>query len=335
MKPITAKPVLDSPEILEWPPDDGPFLPNLDDPTSNLLQDVHGSISSLELVLSSEGNYHPALKDMWPLFLAKFKDRPLENWLYTTSPPVAVPQVEHQVLRVGNLRIPCRPQVVVASGKVIRQLEEKGYTEGQAEPLYTDRGSVILVKKGNPLGIRGVWDLGREGVRYVSPHPDLEPGAFGSYAGTIYGIAGNDPDPPAGMTAERLFDLLFNGASRTPCKWLAGPRIHHRDMPWSIACGRGDAGVILYHLGLYIAQTFPDRFELVPLGGTISEPRPLRGTVRDTRFVVRIKHPWTPRQVEAAEKLVETFLSDEFSKILERRGLNRPEGFVPLESRRA
>lgn len=330
MRPITGKPIIDSPQLLEWPYDGGIVTPNLNDLTSNVLNDFHAGISSCELVLSSEGNYHPALRDIWPIFLSKFKDHPLKNWLYTTSPPVAVPQLDNQVVQFGNLYATCRPQVVVGSEKVIKQLEVAGYTEGAPCPLYKDRGSVILVKKGNPKEIRVVWDLGRDDVQYISPNPTLEPGAFSNYAGTIYNIAENDPNPPKGMTTEKLIDTIFNGASRNPYKWLAGPRIHHRDIPWSIAHGRADAGVILYHLGLYIRQTFPDKFDVVPLGGTISDPQPLKGTMIDTRLVVRIKGDWTPRQIEVREKLIQTLLSDDFTKILEKRGMRRPEGFVPM-----
>ena len=329
MRPITGKPIIDSPELLEWPYDGGIVIPNLNDPTSNVLHDLHGRVSSCELVLSSEGNYHPALVDIWPLFLSKFKDRPLANWLFTTSPPVASLQIDHQVLQVGNLYVTCKPQVVVGSQRAIKPLEEAGHTEGRPYPLYQDRGSVILVKKGNPKKIRGVWDLGRADVQYVSPNPVLEPGAFGNYAGTIYNIAQNDPHPVREMTAEKLFDILFNGESQNPNQWLAGPRIHHRDMPWSIAHGRGDAGVILYHLGLYIRQIFADKFDLVPLGGTISDPRPLKGTMLETRFVVCIRGDWTIRQIEACEKFIQTLLSDDFTKILEKRGIKRPDGFVP------
>lgn len=330
MRPIRGKPVIDAPALLEWPCDGGTLEPNLNDPTSNTLHDFHAGLSSCEIVLSSEGNYHPALRDIWPIFLAKFKDRPLQNWFYTTSPPVAVPQLNHQVVQFGNLYASCRPQVVVGTGKVMKRLEEGGYSEGRPYPLYRDRGSVILVRKGNPKRIRSVWDLGRVDVHYVSPNPELEPGAFTNYAGTIHDIAENDPDTPENMTAERLIDAIFNGATQNPQKWLAGPRIHHRDVPWSIAHGRADAGLILYHLGLYIARTFPDKFEVVPLGGTVEDPQPLKGTIIDTRFVVRTKGDWTPRQVEVREKLVQTLLSDDFTKILQKRGMMRPDGFVPM-----
>ncbi len=329
MPPIKGTPVIDAPELLDWPYDGGTLSPNLNDPTSNTLHDFHSRISACELALSTEGNYHPALRDIWPVFLAKFKDRPLQNWFYTTSPPIALGQLDRQVVQLGNLYAMCRPQVVVATGKVIKQLEEAGQCDGQPYPLYRDRGSVILVKKGNPKNLRTVWDLGRDDVHFVSPNPKLEPGAFANYAATIYGIAENDSNPPKGMTARKLLDAIFSATSQEAPKWLAGPRIHHRDVPWSIAFGRADAGLILYHLGLYISQTFPDKFEFVPLGGTVEDPQPLRGTTIDTRYVARIKGDWTPRQLEAREKLIQTLLSNDFTEVLKKRGMARPDGFAP------
>ncbi len=327
---ITGKPVIDAPQFLDWPADQGMLRPNLNDPTANLLNDVHAQIASCDLVLSTEGNFHPALRDIWPHYLARFKDQPLVNWLYTTSPPISYEQLLHGIVQVGNLSVTCRPSVVMASRKVMEKLMKAGYTDGPAIPLLQDRGEVILVKKGNPKGIHSVWDLGREGVRLVTPNPESEPGAFENYATTIAGIAANDPQPPQGMNAARLVDLLFNGGSRDTEKWLAGPRIHHRDLPWSIAFGRADAAVIFYHLGIYIQQTFPERFDVVPLGGTPADPQPLKGTAVQPRYVVRIKGDWTPQQKKAREGLLETLLSDDFSKMLERRGLRRPQGVGEL-----
>jgi len=322
---ITGKPVIDSPPLLDWPLDQGVLLPNLSDPTSNLLYDLHAQVSSCDLVLSTEGNYHMALRDIWPHFLAQFPTQPLANWFYTTSPPVPLEQIENQRLQIGNLTVTCRPSVVVGPRKLMARLQQAGYTEGSPHPLYQDRGAVILVKKGNPQQIHSVWDLGRTEVRLATPNPELEPGAFENYAGTIYNIALNDAQPPPGMSAPRLMELLFNGVSGDPEKWLTGARIHHRDLPWSVAHGRADAAVIYYHLGRYTKETFPHLFDLVPLGGSIAHPQPLPGTIITTRYVIRILGDWTPLQFEAREKLIQTLLCPEFTEILEKRGLVRPE----------
>ncbi len=331
MPEITGNPVIDTPQLLDWPADRGMVTPSLNDPTSNTLFDFHGVISSCDLMLSTEGNYHPALCDVWPIFLDKFKDKPLHNCFYITSPPIIIEQIKNQTLEFGNLYITCMPSVAVATKVVMDTLVHEGYADGPVYPLYRDRGAVILVKKGNPKQILSVWDLGRKDVRLVTPNPKLEPGAFKNYLTTLYGIASHDKHPPKQASADALIHRIFNNAGRDLYKWLAGARIHHRDLPWSVAYGKADAAIILYHLGLFTVQTFPDTFDVVPLGGTVADPNPQEGTIINTRFVARIKGNWSTRQLEALEKLVETLLSDDFTKILEKRGLLRPEGFMPME----
>ena len=321
---ITGKPIIDAPPILAWPLDGAVATPNLHNPTSNILYDLHGKIDSCDLVLSTEGNYHMVLRDVWPLVLAKFTDSPLRNALYTTSPPVIIPQLEKGVLQFDNLDIRCRPSVAVANKGVIDKLAAARLTEGEAHALYQDRGVVILVKNGNPKQIASVWDLGRKGVRLVTPNPDLEPGAYQNYRDAIYNIAKADPNPPKNWTAEQLIDTIFNGASDDPFKWLAGPRVHHRDEPWSVAHGRADAAVILYHLGRYTKQSFPATFDIVSLGGSADDPQPLAGTKTDTRYVIAIKGDWTPKQKAAQNALIDTLKSEDFSRALERHGLKRP-----------
>jgi hypothetical protein len=265
-----------------------------------------------------------ALHDVWPVFLAKFKDEPLHNALYTTSPPVVVQQFEKGVVQFDNLDVRCRPSVAVANKGVIDKLAAAGLTDGEARALYQDRGEVILVKSGNPKKIASVWDLGKDGVHVVTPNPDLEPGAYQNYRDAIYNIAKADPKPPKDWTAEKLIDTIFNGGSGDANKWLAGARIHHRDEPWSVAYGRADAAVFLHHLGRYTKESFPDIFDVVPLGGTLDNPQPLPGTKVDTRFVVALKGDWSPRQKTARDALIDTLMSGDFTAALEHHGLARP-----------
>jgi hypothetical protein len=324
MPKITGTPVINTPKLLLWPGDRGEVKPNLNDPTSNMLFDFHGEMNNCDLVLSTEGNYHMALHDLWPLVTAQFKDQPLQNSFYTTSPPVVLNQIKNHVLAFGNLYATCLPSVAVANKTVMDKLIEEGLADGAPVPLYKDRGVVILVKKGNPKKIHSVWDLGREDVRFVTPNPTLETGAFESYAKSVYGIASNDPHPPKGMTAEKLIEVLYNGAGSAKNRWLAGARIHHRDVPWSVAYGDADAGMILYHLGKFTKDTFPDTFEVVSLGGTIDNPQPLAGVTPATRFAIRLKGTWSERQAKAQEVLMSTLASEDFTKILIKHGLLRP-----------
>lgn len=324
MPEITGAPVIDTAPVLEWALDDGVTTPSLHNPTSNMVYDLHGTIQGCDLVLSTEGNYHMALHDIWPVFLSKFASDPLHNAFYSTSPPVVLEQMKTGTLQFDNLTVGCRPSVAVASKKYIDKLVAAGLTDGKPQPLYQDRGAVILVKKGNPKHIRSVWDLGRKGVRIVTPNHVLEPGAYKGYQETIYNIAKQDPHPPKGWTAEKLINVIYNGQSGDPYKWLEGRRIHHRDEPWSVAYGRADAAVILYHLGRYTKEVFPDMFDIVPLGGTVDKPQPLIGTKIGMRELVMLKGNWSERQLAARQALVDTLMSDDFTAALERHGLKRP-----------
>lgn len=328
MPKITGTPVVDTAKILEWPTDQGSKKPKLDDATANLLWDFHGTLDTCDLVLSTEGNYHMALHDIWPKFLAKFQGDSLHNAFYTTSPPIMIPQLENGVVQFGNLYATCKPSVAVASKRVIDKLVASGVTDGPAYPFYQDRGEVILVKHGNPKNIHSVWDLGRKGVRLVTPNVKLESGAFNSYAEAIYNIAAHDPHPPKGWTAEKLINVLFNGKSNDKEKWLEGARIHHRDEPWSVAYGKADAAMILYHIGLYTKQVFPETFDVISLGGTLENPQPLAGTKVGVREVVALKGNWNAKQLNARNELVKTFRGPEFTETLEKHGLSRPDGFV-------
>jgi len=321
---ITGKPVIDTPKFLDWPTDGELLEPSLSEPTANLINDLHAEMSECDMVLTTSGNYHMALKELWNLYLKKFPaGDPLKNWYYTTSPPIAKQQIAHSLVQFGNVRLSCRPQIAVGPQPLINSLAEAKYADGDAVAIIKSRGNVLLVKKGNPKNIRTIWDLGKDGIRIVTPNPSFEAGSFRLYAESIYAIAKHDSNPPLNMTAENLFNTIFNGASGDSMKWLSGKRIHHREIPWSIAYGKADVAVIFYHLALHAVRTFPDIFEIIALGGTPTEPKPLPGNQTETLFAIRIKGDWSAKQCKAMEILMEAFQSDEFTTILKTHGLAR------------
>jgi hypothetical protein len=326
MPAITGSPTIDAPQLLYWPQEVDAAVPDLTESTANRLTDLHGNIGNCEnmdLVLSTAGNYHMALRDLWRnLLLPSYGDQ-IKNWYYTTSPPIAAEQITNKYVAFGNLSLHCVPQVVVAPNPVIQRLQSLGLTDGAPFPVFQNRGNVILVKKGNPKHIKTVWDLGRPNVKVVLPHKTLEKSTFDNYSGSIYNIAANDPYHPFGWTAEHLFDSIFNNRMIKD-KWLSGGRIHHREVPWSVAYGRADAGLLFYHLALDAVRTFPDMFEIVPLGGTVDDPSPLQGNRIGVHQGIRILGDWTGAQADAREKLVEKLQSSEFTEILMHHGMNRP-----------
>lgn len=343
---ITGTPTIDKPQLLEWPLDIPATDPDLSEPTANNINDLHARISKcddINVVLSTAGNYHMALRDLWYDYFLPANSQYLRNWFYTTSPPISPEQITNLTLTFGNVRLECRPIIAVGPQGLMETLEGLNVLEGDPIPVIKNQGNVILVKKGNPKKIKTIWDLGRKNVKVVTSNPYTEKGSFSNYRDSIYDIALNDPNPPANWTADKLFNAIFNSTDkfnknadkhsdnvkhRYRTKWLTGKRIHHREVPWSIVYGQADAGLIFYHLALYMVRTFPDKFDIVPLGGTVDFPDPVKGNKQATLYIAKVKAEEGAElnndQYQAREELVKAYLSTEFDKILYKHGLLRP-----------
>ncbi|MGF1516074.1 MAG: substrate-binding domain-containing protein [Elainellaceae cyanobacterium] len=324
---IIGSPTIDSPMLLDWPTSFPPATPDLTEPTSNRIFDLHMTMGrrdceAIDLILSTAGNYHMALGQLWYEHLLPSTPS-IESYYYTTSPPISPEQVTNETLTFANVRLNCRPHVAVGPNKLVTRLQELGVTRGEPTPFIRNRGNVMLVKRGNPKNIQTIWDLGRPDVKVVTSNPDTEPGSFGNYSGSIYNIAASDPNPPdPSFTAENLFDSIFNADTG---KWLSGARIHHREVPHSIAFGDADVGLMFYHLALFAKETFPDEFDIVPLGGTAENPQPLPGNRVATLFYIEVGTELSETQEQSVDSLVEAFNSPIFTDILASFGLDRPE----------
>lgn len=320
---FSGQPVADSPQLLQWPDDREKSNPDLTDQSGDRLYDLHGRIENckdIDLIVTTEGNYNMALGKYWQTVFLKEHAQDVKSWYYTTSPPIAFDQIKSSSMSIGNLNMACRPQIAIANKKIMKKLADAKMVDGQPVPIKQTRGNVILVKKGNPKQIHSIWDLARADVHVVTPNPWNERGAFTNYTKTLYHIAQKDPKPPAGWTADRLFNAIF-GAQAEKGKWLYGDRIHHRDEPQAVAYGQADAALIMYQLGHYTATTFPDKFEIIPLGGTVDDPQPLPGSVIGTSFMVKIKGDWSARQKKAQQALWDGLQSKTFADTLVHYGM--------------
>jgi len=317
---ITHKPELVSPDILDWGVDRSPASVDLTEPTSNRISDIHTEVNNCDIVLSTSGNYHMALSEIWYDHFLKNNPR-IGNWIYTTSPPVSFEHTQAGELSAGNWRTSCRPDVAVGPIKLMNKLQDARLIKGDPIPFIQNQGNVLLVRAGNPKNINTIWDLGRDDVRVVTSNPDSEPGSFGNYANSIFNIAKNDDSE---VSAEALFNSIFDGDGD---KWVAGHRIHHREVPQAIIDGHADAGMMFYHLALYIKNRFPTEFDIVPLGGSVESPEPLAGNKVGTLYVARIKGRTRFGSYKLREYLIAKFLSEDFTEILHKYGLVRPAEF--------
>lgn len=317
---IVNTPYLDSPEIIPWTTDIlPPVLPNLTEPTANMSQDVHMNVDKADLAISTAGNYHMALRDLfYGIYLPA--NPQVKTWVYTTSPPIIVDQLAQGRMSMGNITVSQRPMVCVAGGGTISAMIPSD-KDGARQQVFRNYGNVILVKAGNPRHIDCIFDLGKPNIRVVTPFPGLESEAFNNYASSLYNIAFNEASE---AEAEDLFNDVFNNPHQNyKHKWLSGTRIHHREVPWSIAFGRADAGLIFYHLAKYCVDMFPDLFDFIPLGGTQDAPAPVTGNQIATQFVQKITGLWTPEQQTNRDAFVEALLSSDFDPILTAHGLRR------------
>lgn len=242
---------------LNWPYE-GATPPGADiarfaQPASNVCLDFHGDPRTARLVVFADGNHHMALAEA----LALFRSRHLliNDIFYATTPPrVIVDALKSGALLLGNLTLSIKPHVFVSPAPVLERLRKDGYVREDA-PFATSRGSVLLVRKGNPKRIAGAADLAREEVRIFLSNPVTETVSHEVYATTLRRISARN-----GLN----FDFLDSAPGVLP-RMVYGDCIHHREAPQALADDRADVAVVFYHLALRYTRIFPALFEIMKL----------------------------------------------------------------------
>ena len=263
---------------------------------------------------------------------------------WSTSPPIAVDQIPAADLQFKNIHLTGRPALAMGPGKVMNKLVEKGYVDkATRQPFLRNQGNVILARADKAKKIKNICDLGGK-TRVATPNPKLEPGSFGNFSGTIFNVADQND---FGCNAADLFNGIFsqdlskidtsafnnpydinsvlavfgvgknkhgnddhNKKSAVP-RWIASSRIMHRDIPYALCHNEADAGVIFYHQAVYLKRELGKtgcNLEIVPLGGTESDPKPLPGNQVGTLHIGKVTGSF-PQKVLDARDVVYTFLT--------------------------
>jgi len=131
-------------------------------------------------------------------------------------------------------------------------LRKASIVEPQAKVFARNRGPALLIGAGNPHDIHGLDDLARDDIRIVMAS-ESEPGARRGYVAAIDGLIGR----------ERARDVLMRETVSFPGRL----GIQHRDVPYAIASGAAEAGIIFHHLAQYYAATYADSFAMTPVAG--------------------------------------------------------------------
>jgi hypothetical protein len=161
----------------------------------------------------------------------------------------------------------------------LQALWKLGVIESEARTFSKNRGRALVVRRGNPLGIKGLADVARTGAR-LAQADTVEAAAR---AGNIAAVEA--------LVGKSMSDAIF---ARELKQFPGRLGITHRDVPEALARGYADVGLTQYHLVSYWARTFPHHFELVPITGA-------------DRFTLkigfaRVTDPLRPRALKAFEE---------------------------------
>jgi len=264
---------------------------------TDTVPDIVGEIGTPPgLVIFSEGNHLMVLlsEDVLGAFPAWAKSQPqyadldLRNIMVVTLPqPIVVQMIRAGGIALGNLSLDVSrasgfyPDAVLAGPDPLKQLRKLAVLEPQARFFSKNRGRALLVRKGNPFGIKGLADVARTGARLAQADA-IEAGARAGNRTAIEQLIGKSAA------------AAFFAAEVATFPGRLG--ITHRDVPEMIARGYADVGLTQYHLISYWARTFPNLFELVAIAGS-------------ERFSVqiafgRVTKPLRPRAVNAFEEFL-------------------------------
>ena len=228
--------------------------------------DVVGRIGAPpSLVIFTEGNHLMVLLSddilgafpSWTKSQLQYADLDLDNIMVSTLPqPILVEAIRTGGIAVGNLTLEVSrgsgfyPDVFMGYLEPLRQLHQRGVIEPQARFFCRNRGVSLLVRKGNPLGIRGLSDVACAGIRIALPD-----------AGDVRAKCREASDRLLGQPRA---DSLFSAEVRSFPGRLG---IMHRDLPEMVARSYADVAFTWHHLVSYWARIFPNHFEVVAVPG--------------------------------------------------------------------
>jgi len=233
---------------------------------TDTVPDVFGTFgANPSLVIFTEGNHLMALLSddivgefpSWAKSQPRYADLDFTNVVVVTVPqPIVVQTIRTGAMALGNLILQFTrasgfyPDIVMGGPVPLKTLRRLGILEPQARFFSRNRGRALLVRKGNPVGIRELADVARTGAR-VAQADSVEAGARAGNRAAIEALIGK-------AAADAFFaNEVEHFAGRLG--------ITHRDVPEMIARGYADVGLTQYHLISYWVRTFPNHFELVPI----------------------------------------------------------------------
>ncbi len=213
--------------FLPWPLDSGAGKEGVFLPGSNVVYDFHGDPCRAELTIVMEGNQFMVIPEVIEAFSEEV-GRKVEVFYVTLPPPRFRPVLEGKPLAIGNLVLHLEPEIVMAPPEFMAKVKDKVVSP---VTFMENRGVVLVVKRGNPKGIKGPEDLLREDVKIAISNPKTEVNSFKSYIEALSHVPG-------------LKEKIEKEA-------LKSQVIHHREVPAMVYHGLADVAPLYFHFAYY------------------------------------------------------------------------------------
>jgi len=213
--------------------------------------DLHGNPAGAKLVLFIGGNQFMVLPRLVEAFERIHPELKGRIYYETLPPGILLRQMQHQnTLTLGNLTVSAQPDVYEAGAKHLEQLSGE-HMVGKVV-RYATNDLIVMVRKGNPKGIRSLDDLARPDVRLSMPNPQWE------------GVARLIEASLRRAGGETLVQTVMVSKYRLGQTFLT--QIHHRQTPMRILAGLSDAGVT-WQSEVRYQQSIGNPISGVPIAG--------------------------------------------------------------------
>jgi molybdate transport system substrate-binding protein len=264
----------------------------------NYREDLHNLeyLNEADLILFMAGNQFMVMEELLSAFQKRYPD--IKKIFYETLPPgLELRQILAGGARFGNMEIRVIPDIYTAvSNEAMQELLKRGLIKEYF--VYLHNRIVLMVRKGNPAGIKGVKDLARDELRISQPGP-LED--ITRYIIEMYKKAGGEEFVHRIMEEKR--------AEGTTIFTL----VHHRETPLRIVKGTADVGPVWATEVIYAKnQGLP--IDMVEVGEEFDQREKVNYFIT---ILNNAPHP------ENAEKFLEFIKSSEAQEIYAKYG------FVP------
>jgi molybdate transport system substrate-binding protein len=197
-------------------------------PDIDNVPDLHGNPNQALLVLFVGGNQFMVMPRLMRAFEAEHPELRGHIFYETLPPGILSKQIEAKgTVTLGNFTLQIQADVYEAGLSAVQEQEKAQVVE--APVSYATNDLAIMVRRGNPLNIRSLSDLGGDKVQLSMPNPEWE------------GVARQIAQSMEKAGGAALVDRVMVQKVKDGSNFLT--QIHHRQTPIRILNGQSDAGV--------------------------------------------------------------------------------------------